>query len=268
MLYPGEGGGGVCGQTERGDPPPPRSGSVKIKDVISSDYNLKNKQQDFVNSYITQTPIIDPSAISEELKNLEYPLYFLDFETFGPAVPTFEGLHPYEQYPFQYSCHILDSNNKLSHKEYLHANTQDPRRSIIHALINDLGKKGTIIAYNMGFEKGVISKLAESFPKYKNELEYINERFWDQLAIFKKYYTDYRFKGSNGLKSVLPIVVPGMSYDNLNVSNGSQAQVVWSNMISLSNKSKKKELTDQLLEYCRLDTFAMVEIHKELMKLK
>ena len=125
---------------------------------------------------------------------------------------------------------------------------------------------GTIVAYNAGFEKGVIAKLVILFPQYSKELEAINKRFWDQLNIFRRHYSDYRFKGSNGLKSVLPVVVPGLGYSNLDVQEGSQAQVVWKQMINLPDGDKKSTLIQQLLEYCRLDTLAMVEIHKMLMK--
>jgi hypothetical protein len=201
-----------------------------------------------------------------ELDKLQYPLYFLDFETFGPAVPRFDGLHPYEQYPFQYSCHIMDTNQELSHMEYLHTDITDPRLPLLISLIDTLEKQGTIIAFNAGFEKGVISKLFQQFPEYVKELEAINERFWDQLNIFRRHYTDYRFKGTNGLKSVLPVVVPGMGYSSLDVQEGSQAQLVWDRMISEKDEKKKEKLIQHLLEYCRLDTLAMVEIHQILRK--
>ena len=150
--------------------------------------------------------------------------------------------------------------------EYLHTDITDPRLPLLISLIDTLEKQGTIIAFNAGFEKGVISKLSQQFPEYVKELEAINERFWDQLDIFRKHYTDYRFKGSNGLKSVLPIVVPGMGYFNLDVQEGSQAQVVWKQMIDLPNGDEKNILIQQLLKYCRLDTLAMVEIQKILTK--
>ena len=124
------------------------------------------------------------------------------------------------------------------------------------------------MAYHAGFEKGVISKLAQQFPEYVKELEAINERFWDQLNIFRRYYTDYRFKGTNGLKSVLPVVVPGMGYSSLDVQEGSQAQLVWDRMISEKDEKEKGKLIQHLLEYCKLDTLAMVEIHKMLIKKK
>ena len=240
---------------------------ISIQDV-GQNFDLKNRQKDFFDSYVRKKPIINKKAITEELDNLKYPLYFLDFETFAPAVPQFDGLHPYEQYPFQYSCHIMDKNSNIIHKEYLHRDTHDPRLPLTKSLIKTLGEEGTIIAFNAAFEKGVINNLAKQFPKYENQLLNINKRFWDQLIIFRKYYMDYRFKGSNSLKAVLPIIVSGMDYSHLDVSDGSKAQVAWADMITLSNSLEKEKLISQLIEYCKLDTLAMVEIHKELIKIK
>ena len=160
---------------------------ISIQDV-DKNHELKNRQKDFFDSYVNKKPIINKKAIAEELNSLEYPLYFVDFETFSPAVPQFEGLRPYEKYPFQYSCHIMDKNHNIIHKEYLHRDTQDPRLPLIQSLIKTLDKKGTIIAFNAAFEKGVIQNLAEQFLKYERQLLNINNRFWDQLIIFRKYY--------------------------------------------------------------------------------
>ena len=240
-------------------------GIVNLED-IPADSGFQNKQKDFIDSYNTKAPIINKPGIQAEMDTLQYPLYFLDFETYGSAVPTFNGMHPYEQYPFQYSCHILDKDQNITHKEYLHTDKTDPRLPLAKSLIDTLQDTGTIVAYNAGFEKGVIAKLATLFPQYSKELVAINERFWDQLNIFRRHYSDYRFKGSNGLKSVLPVVVPGMDYSNLDVQEGSQAQVVWKQMIDLPNGDEKNILIQQLLKYCQLDTLAMVEIHRMLMK--
>ena len=240
-------------------------GIVNLED-IPADSGFQNKQKDFIDSYNTKAPIINKPGIQAEMDTLQYPLYFLDFETYASAVPTMVGMHPYEQYPFQYSCHIVDAGQNLTHKEYLHTDKTDPRHPLAKSLIDTLQDTGTIVAYNAGFEKGVIAKLVTLFPQYSKELEAINKRFWDQLNIFRRYYLDYRFKGSNGLKSVLPVVVPGMGYSNLDVQEGSQAQIVWDQMINQGDDKEKEKFIKKLLEYCRLDTLAMVEIHLALLQ--
>jgi len=224
-------------------------------------FHLSDPQLKYVESLEKKKPVIDWDGIRAELNALEYPLYFLDFETDGPAIPRFDGMHPYEQFPFQYSCHILHSDGRLDHREYLHETLSDPRNPLLESLIETLGSKGTIIAYNAGFEKMILNKLAEWFPEYEQDIRLIIGRVLDQLIIFKKYYTDYRFKGSNSLKSVLPVLVPGMNYESLEVSNGTEAQVTWNEMIQLPPGAEKDTLIKDLLTYCGQDTLAMVEIH-------
>ena len=110
----------------------------------------------------------------------------------------------------------------------------------------------------------MLRKLAYWFPDHTAALESIADRLWDQLVIFRNYYTDYRFGGGNSLKSVLPVIVPSMSYENLAVSDGGQAQVTWNEMIRMPEGEGKNKLIKDLKEYCGQDTWAMVEIHRKL----
>ncbi|MCH7763707.1 MAG: DUF2779 domain-containing protein [Candidatus Marinimicrobia bacterium] len=236
---------------------------ITIND-LSAEFPLNENQQKYIKSLEGKKPIVDRNGIKGELDKLEYPLHFLDFETDGPAIPRFDGLHPYEQFPFQYSCHILDQKGNLEHKEYLQETESDPRKSLIESLVAAIGDKGSVIAYNAGFEKGVMNKLAQWCPEYSEQLQSIIGRLWDQLVIFRKYYTDYRFKGSNSLKKVLPVMVPSMSYENLDVSDGIEAQVTWNEMIQLPDGGEKSKLIKELKEYCGQDTLAMIMIHKRL----
>jgi len=229
-------------------------------DDLPGDFSLNDNQLKYLKSLEIKKPIIDWNSIAGELDQLEYPIHFLDFETDGSAVPRFDGIHPYEQFPFQYSCHVMDKNGGLEHYEYLHESDTDPRQLLAESLTKAIGDKGSVIAYNAGFEKGIMSKLIQWCPEYAEPLQSIIERLWDQLNIFRKFYTDYRFKGSNSLKNVLPVIIPSMSYKNLAVSDGTEAQVTWNEMIQLSDDEKNK-LINELKEYCGQDTLAMVEIH-------
>jgi CRISPR/Cas system-associated exonuclease Cas4 (RecB family) len=232
------------------------------------DFPLNDKQQRYKESVQKRKAIIDWEAIKDEMSKLKYPLYFLDFETDNPAIPRFDGMHPYEQFPFQYSCHIIGRDGNVIHKEYLHESKRDPRKLLAEALVRAIGKKGTVIAYNAPFERGVLNRLARWFPEHGVALESIADRLWDQLIIFRNHYTDYRFGGSNSLKNVLPVMVPSMSYENLGVSDGGEAQVTWNEMIRFPEGDDKNQLVADLKEYCGQDTWAMVEIHNKLVKSK
>jgi hypothetical protein len=233
-------------------------------DNLPGSFSLNDNQLNYLKSLEMQKPIVDWNGIDGELGKLKYPLYFLDFETDGPAVPRYDGLHPYEQFPFLYSCHVLDEKGNLEHYEYLHESDSDPRQPLSESLTKTIGESGSVIAYNAGFEKGVMSRLAQWYPEYTESLQSIIDRLWDQLNIFRNFYIDYEFRGSNSLKDVLPVIVRSMSYDNLAVGDGTEAQVAWNEMIRLKNGDEKNKLNCNLKEYCGQDTLAMVEIHNVL----
>jgi len=234
---------------------------------IPPDYPLTATQRAFVDFYVRQHIQIDRVAIQQALAELQFPLYFFDFETIDYAVPTFEGCKPYQQVPFQYSCHILAEDGTVIHCDYLHTDADDPRRPLAEALIGHIGETGSLIAYNIPFERGVLHHLAGHLPDHAERLLAMAERLWDQLPIFRQHYRDYRFGKSNSLKSVLPVIAPHLSYAILDVSNGTQAQVVWEAMIGQGDTAVKQQMMEQLREYCHLDTWAMVEIHNNLTRL-
>lgn len=240
---------------------------LALETIDPAEIRSKN-QQKYLRSYQQKKPLIDVDSIRGKLQELTYPLYFLDFETDGPAIPRFEGMHPFEQFPFQFSCHILHGNGTLEHAEYLHDDTSDPRRPLADTLLNAVGPIGSIIAYNASFEQRIIRALARWLPDLSSQLTLFLNRFWDQLIIFRNYYTDYRFQGSNSIKNVLPVLAPELSYDQLEVSDGTAAQTSWNNMIVSTDPTEKKQMIIALKAYCGQDTLAMVRIHEVLSQLK
>jgi hypothetical protein len=234
---------------------------------IPPDYPLTTAQRAFVGFHIQQQVAIDRAAIQQALADLQFPLYFFDFETIDYAVPTLDGCKPYQQAPFQYSCHMLAADGTLTHCDYLHTDAGDPRRPLAESLLNHIGETGSLIAYNIPFERGILHHLAAHLPEYADRLLNLADRLWDQLPIFRQHYRDYRFGKSNSLKAVLPVIAPELSYKLLEVQNGAQAQVVWEAMIGEGDTAIKQQMAEQLRDYCHLDTLAMVEIHQALLAL-
>src|SRR5690606_33150600 len=104
-----------------------------------------------------------------------YPLYFLDYETMMSVVPYFDGMRPYKQYPFQYSLHILDSpDGELRHVEYLHTDNSNPVEALSKSLQENIGPEGSIITWNMGFEKGCNTLMGRMYPEFDKFYEDIN----------------------------------------------------------------------------------------------
>ncbi len=236
---------------------------VDIKHIPSS-YPLSINERRFVDLYLNKTNEIDWTAIREELDSLSYPLYFLDFETDNPAIPRFDNTHPYDQFPFQYSCHVLRDNNSLEHYDFLHTDQTDPRHPIAQSLADCIRSVGTIIAYNAPFEKRVLTSLARQYPEMKQPLTSIARRLWDLLVIFRNHYFDPAFGGSNSIKNVLPVLCSDLSYDDLEIQEGNAAQLAWNQLIDLDEGPEKSTLIQSLKDYCKRDTYAMVEIFRYL----
>ena len=204
--------------------------------------------------------ILEPEAI-KQIQELPYPRYYLDFETIGFAVPIWAGTRPYMQLPFQWSCHIEQSDGSMAHKEFLDLSGNDPREMFAKTLIEAVSKHGPVVVYNAGFEGARIKELAAAFPNLASELLAIPERFFDLLPLARNYYYHPDMKGSWSIKDVLPTIAPELDYANLEVSDGAMAQEAYKEAIhSGTTPERKEEVRNAMLKYCEQDTIAMVNI--------
>jgi hypothetical protein len=201
------------------------------------------------------------------LNRLKFPIYHLDFEAFMPIVPKYQGTRSSETIPTQYSIHVEQRNGDLEHREFIHDRKTDPRLVLLKNLIEDLDSSGSILVYNANFEISVLKLLAEWYPDYNDKIEKIIMRIVDLMIPFRDglyYHPDMYF--SYSLKWVLPALVPSLTYEGLNIKNGEEAMLKYEELINLEDGEKKESLKKDLLEYCKLDTLAMVEILKVLRK--
>lgn len=245
------------------------AGIEYIKD-IPENFVLKPKQALQVEATRQKRPIIHRDKIAEFLNGLVFPLYFFDYETLSSLVPYFDGMRPYAQYPFQYSLHILESPDaELKHYEYLHTENSNPAAAVVATMKSHFSDTGSVIAWNMGFEKGCNNTLAEFVPEASEFLEDINNRMVDLMVPFSSnWYVDSGFCGSASIKNVLPVLVPELSYKTLGIQEGSAAQRLWMEAVLDGKRDgEKAQILDDLREYCKLDTLAMVEIYNILKKL-
>lgn len=243
-----------------------KSGIVKFEDIKELD-KFNASQQIQIRSELSKEQIIDKEAIKEFLNTLSYPLYHLDFETFQQAVPQFVGLRPYEQIPFQFSIHKDDGKGNLQHFEFLAEPGADPRYELALNLIKFIPQDACVLAYNMSFEKGVIRRLAEAYPQISNELMAIHDNMKDLMAPFaSKSYYHPKMKGSYSIKYVLPALVPELelAYKDLNlIHHGGEAMQAYAAM-AFMKETGREAYKQALLEYCKLDTLAMVKILEKL----
>lgn len=245
------------------------NGIISFDDILKSGIPLREVQRRQIEySFKNSETYVDKERIKEFLNTLYYPLYFLDFETVRFAVPEFDGTCPYQHIPFQYSLHfIADEGEELNHKEFLAEPTGDPRRALAERLCNDIPEGACILAYNSRFERDRIKELAEEFPDLSEKLTAIRFSIVDLLPVFKNgYYYNRAMGGAFTIKSVLPAVFPELDYHNLEgVQNGTEAMNIFPKMKYMSSEERERTRR-QLLKYCGLDTFAMVKLWQELVK--
>lgn len=195
-----------------------------------------------------------------------YPRYYLDFETIQFAVPIWPGTRPYQQIPFQWSCHIEKAQGAFEHASFLEVSGNNPARALAESLITLLGKQGAIIAYNASFERSVVKDLAAAFPDLATPLLAIHDRIEDLLPVTRDHYYHPAMKGSWSIKAVVEAMAPELTYKNLGeVQGGTAAQVAYAEAIAPATTAERKAKIKKDLEiYCERDTLAMVRVAQAL----
>jgi len=241
-----------------------KNGIVHMKDVPV--YMLSHNQIIQVEAAIEKKTFASKESIRDFVDALWYPQCFLDFETFSSPIPPLDGTRPYQQIPYQYSLHIIeDEGSEPVHHEYLAYPKKDPRRELISKLLSEIPEGACVIAYVADFEKGVLNDLAEYFPEFKPRIRAITEGMVDLALPFqKRYLYDWRFKGSYSLKVILPVIVPDLSYAGMEIHDGGVAMQAYEKLHASVDPLETQRIRKALLEYCRLDTWAMVRIVKKL----
>jgi len=243
-------------------------GVLSIAD-IKEDVKLSDKQSIQVECHKTNLPHIDQKGIKDFLNTLEYPFYFLDFETMNPAIPAFDNSRPFEAIPFQYSLHIVQGKGmKPEHRSYLAPGDKDPRPEILKNLKALLGDSGSVIAYNATFEKTTLRHASEAYPKYQGWVASIEDRVIDLLIPFRSFlYYHPGQAGSASLKSVLPVMTKS-NYDNMEIADGGTASNEYCRVTFDKNVDEKdrQRVRSALEKYCALDTQAMIDLLDALRK--
>lgn len=237
---------------------------------MNEDQALRDKQKVQIRTTKKNERIIEVEKIKAFLDTLQYPLYFFDYETLSTLVPQFDRFSPYKDYPFQYSLHVIESPGaEVQHKEYLHSDASDPMSGLLAQLRQDIGDAGTVLTWNMSYEKGCNDRMADLYPEYADFLADLNARIDDLMTPFAKmWFFDKDFFGSASVKKVLPVLAPDLSYKELEVDNGLLARRLWTDtVLNGKNGHNRTEVMYNLRKYCELDTFGMVRILEELRKI-
>ena len=249
-----------------------QAGVYRIRDIPKS--VLRGKQLIQHAAHTGGKVHADRKAIAAFLATLRYPLHFLDFETFGTAIPLFDESKPYQQIPFQFSVHVVKApGQRPAHHSYLSMEAEDPRSGLLESLRRVVGCEGSLVAYNQSFEKRILSDLASLLPEHADWVREANKRFVDLMAPFREFaYYNPSQGGSASLKVVLPAVT-GQGYTGFEIANGSQASIAYLNATfgtpgGKQASTERMEATREALErYCGRDTEGMVWIVEKLAEL-
>jgi len=231
---------------------------------IPGDFPLTDNQARIRDCVITGEPFIG-NQLRSSLEAIGWPAFYLDFETVMAAIPLYPDIAPYTELPTQYSIHKCSDVDTIDdHLEYLADPSRDCRRDLAENLIMDLEHSGSIIIYST-FEKTVINNLARLYPDLSGKLTVLIERMVDLEAIIRNNYYHPEFQGSTSIKRTLPVLVPEMTYDNLEIGEGDSASAAFAYLaLGRYDDTKTESVKRNLLDYCEQDTLAMVKLHERL----
>jgi len=234
---------------------------TQMKDIPSG-FALTANQRVQVKSLRSGKPRVSKPALRRFLEGLEYPVHYVDFETFSTAIPLFDGLRPFQRVPFQFSLHIQRSPDaELDHHSFLADGRGDPRREFMERLRESVDEAGSLVTYNAAFEKGVLKECADSMPEFQPWVDSLKGRFVDLLQPFRafRYYHPSQ-RGSASMKSVLPALT-GEGYENLAIQDGEAASREYVRVTFREVAEEDRDRVRRDLEiYCGLDTEGMWQI--------
>jgi uncharacterized protein DUF2779 len=236
-------------------------GHRDVRDVSLEQLDSR-KLQRIWRSTMSGQPELDPVA-AKVIEELGLPRYYLDFETIRFAVPIWAGTSPYQQLPFQWSCHLQTEDAELEHREFLDVSGDAPMRPFAESLIAAMGSEGAILVYS-GFEGRILRELGVRYPDLAIPLAAMGARLFDLLSVAREHYYHPAMKGSWSIKSVLPTIAPELDYADLGeVSDGGAAQSAYLELLAPDTAlPRRAHLIEALRVYCQRDTMAMVRLAK------
>lgn len=241
-------------------------GIVKIDQVPKDVLQMRPAVQ--VQASKDNKPKLEIGSLKKFLSDLSFPLYFTDFETVMPAIPEYQNTKPFQALPFQFSLHKLkDKSDAVEHFSFLAYPGIDERRSFATDFLKHTEGEGSILAFNASFERGVLNSLIKNFPELEEQLRNRISRIIDISIVFeKKWFYLPNMKGSNSIKNILPAVAPELTYKEMSIAHGGVAMSAFESLKGETDIFKIEETRQALLEYCKMDTFAMVKIYEVLEK--
>jgi len=240
-----------------------KRGIVRIEDIPDS-FALTDRQARVRDCVKKNQPFVG-AELKGCLEGLSWPVYYLDFETVMTAIPLYPEIAPYDKVPTQCSVHkCSEPGRDPEHYEFLADQSRDCRKEFAEDLIGTLGGGGSIVVYGT-LEKTILSGLADMLPNLSDEINSLIGRMINLESIVGANFYHPDFHGRTSIKVVLPVLVPGMSYDSLEIKDGDSAAAAFAYLALGKYKGKKaEEVKKNLKAYCAQDSLALYEVHQRL----
>ncbi len=232
---------------------------------LSTELELSVIHQRQVKAVTSGRMVVEP-RLAAALADFAGPLAFLDFETVSLAIPVWDGCRPWEIVPVQFSCHTQGSRG-FTHHEWMADGPGDPRPALAERLVAACAGARRVVAYYASFERDCLRHLAAAVPRLAPELQKIAAKLIDLLPVIRNNVYHPDFGGSFSIKSVLPALVPGLSYRDLPINEGERASVELMRLMFEGDRMRPAErsaLREALLRYCERDSWAMVKLLERL----
>ncbi len=242
-------------------------GVLEIRDV-PEDAPLTERQRIVWETVRSERPTITPMGF-DQLDEVKWPALYLDFETVMTGLPLYDDIAPYTQIPTQYSIHLCSALGIVEeHRKFLADPAKDDRHELASRLMEDLTGDGSIIVYS-GFEKRILKELGEAFLEFTESCTECISRLVDLESVIKETIYHPDFRGSTSIKRTLPTLAPDFSYEGLEVQKGDDASAHFAFMaLGHYDSEETEKIRSALLEYCKQDTLAMVQLHVALLGLR
>jgi hypothetical protein len=234
---------------------------------VPDDFELTARQRRQVEIVRSGERHTAADEIRQMIGALEYPIYFLDYETVNPAIPLYDGHRPFQVTTFQFSIHVIDGDGgELAHYEFLADGSAEPVTALLTAMREVIDEEGGTVMVWSGYESTNNKNMGARSPEFAGYLDSVTRRTFDLMGIFSKgLYIDPKFRGSYSIKNVLPVMRPEMSYEHLRIKEGTAAAAMWLSLQDAQVLAEERDgIREGLLEYCAMDTMAMVEIFRML----
>ncbi len=196
-------------------------------------------------------------------------LGFLDFETILRAIPVWPGMAPWQQAAAQFSYHEEQSDGTYTHTAFLAEGPGDARPPLATAMVRATAGADRVVTYT-SFERTRIRELQRAVPDLATELEQLEAKLIDLHPVVKDCVYHPDFKGSFSLKDILTPLVPELTYNDLVIVDGRVASVEIARLLFVADKIPRDErdrVRQELLDYCKRDTWAMVRLVERLREL-